>query len=211
LRQAGIRISSRKQPQQTRSTQLVEDVLEAAIQVLSREGARRFTTARVAEAAGVSVGSLYQYFPNKESILFRLQLDEWQATIAAVLDILDAPDQTPFERLRVAIAAFLRSECEEAPIRTALADAAPLFRDVPEAVSYRRAAFRRFLAFWREALPRINPKQRLQAIDLVMMTVEAVGNRVSEDRRPIAEVEACAKALGDMVCAYLGQLRETRA
>lgn len=105
----------RKQPKQARSTQLVKDVLEAATQVLSREGARCFTTSRVAEAAGVSVGSLYQYFPNKEAILFRLQTDEWQATIAAVLEILGDDRWMPFDRLRLAISAFLRSECDEAP------------------------------------------------------------------------------------------------
>jgi AcrR family transcriptional regulator len=43
---------------------LVNDVLYAAVQVLAKEGAQRFTMARVAAKAGVSVGSLYQYFPN---------------------------------------------------------------------------------------------------------------------------------------------------
>src|ERR1041384_3839555 len=66
-------ISSRNLPKQARSTDLVAAVLEAAVQVLAKEGAQRFTTARVAEKAGVSVGSLYQYFPNKPAILFRLQ------------------------------------------------------------------------------------------------------------------------------------------
>jgi AcrR family transcriptional regulator len=208
MRHSNTRISLRKQPKQARSTRLVEDVLQAAIQVLAREGVRRFTSARVAEAAGVSVGSLYQYFPNKKSILFRLQLDEWRETAALLTDILDASNRTPFERLRTAIAAFLRSECEEAPIRTALADAAPLFRDAPEAAIYRRAAFRPFLAFWRELLPEVAPKQRRQAVEIVMMAVEAVGKRVSEDRRSFADIDAYAQALADMVCAYLGQLRE---
>jgi tetracycline repressor-like protein len=66
----------RKAPQQARSNELVAAVLEAAIQVLVKEGAQRFTMARVAERAGVSVGSLYQYFPNKAAILFRLQSAE---------------------------------------------------------------------------------------------------------------------------------------
>jgi AcrR family transcriptional regulator len=44
------------------------------LRVLTKEGAPRFTTARVAAQAGVSVGSLYQYFPNKAAILFRLQV-----------------------------------------------------------------------------------------------------------------------------------------
>ena len=66
-------ISTRKQPKQARATDLVAAILEAAVQVLASEGAQRFTTTRVAEKAGVSVGSLYQYFPNKAAILFRLQ------------------------------------------------------------------------------------------------------------------------------------------
>src|SRR5580700_9098597 len=66
-------ISSRKRPKQARSAELVAAILEAAAQVLAKEGAPRFTTARVAERAGVSVGSIYQYFPNKAAILFRLE------------------------------------------------------------------------------------------------------------------------------------------
>ena len=82
------RISSRKQPKQARSAELVAAILEAAVQVLAKEGAQRFTTARVAEKAGVSVGSLYQYFPNKAAILFRLQSDEWRQTTRLLRGIL---------------------------------------------------------------------------------------------------------------------------
>src|SRR6201999_3654795 len=94
------RISSRKQPKQARSAQLVSDILTAAAQVLARDGAHRFTTARVAEKAGVSVGSLYQYFPNKEVILFRLQFDEWQQTTGMIERILTDTSLPPFDRLR---------------------------------------------------------------------------------------------------------------
>ena len=205
------RTSSRKQPKQARSTQLVEDVLQAAIQVLSREGARRFTTVRVAQVAGVSIGSLYQYFPSKEAILFRLQLDEWRTTTALLLGILETPGQSPLERVRTALTAFLRSECAEATLRTALEEAAPSFNDAPEAASHRREAFRRFLVFWHEALPDTPPRQRRRALDLVMMTMEAAGERISTEPRLSADVEAYAQTLGDMVCAYLVQLRATRA
>ncbi len=92
------RISSRKLPKQARSSQLVTDILTAAAQVLARDGAHRFTTARVAERAGVSVGSLYQYFPNKESILFRLQYDEWQQTTGLIDRILTDGSLPPLER-----------------------------------------------------------------------------------------------------------------
>ena len=82
-------ISSRKQPKQARATDLVAAILEAAVQVLASEGAQRFTTTRVAEKAGVSVGSLYQYFPNKAALLFRLQSDEWRQTGGLLRTILE--------------------------------------------------------------------------------------------------------------------------
>lgn len=122
-------ISSRKQPRQSRSNDLVAAILEAAAQVLKHEGAPRFTTARVAERAGVSVGSLYQYFPNKAAILFRLQRDEWQQTSAMLRDILQDTRQPHLQRLRTLVHAFIESECEEAQTRGALNDAAPLYRD----------------------------------------------------------------------------------
>src|SRR5580698_10131538 len=147
------RISSRKQPKQARSTGLVATILEAAVQVLAKEGASRFTTARVAEKAGVSIGSLYLYFPNKTAILFRLQSDEWRQTSQLLRDILGDVERPPLARLRSLVHAFIRSECEEAAIRVALDDAAPLYRDAPEAQEARLSGSRTISAFMREALP----------------------------------------------------------
>src|SRR5689334_8400276 len=146
-------ISPRKKPQQARSTELVAAILEAASQVLAKEGAQRFTMARVAEKAGVSVGSLYQYFPNKAAILFRLQSDEWRETGELLREILEDTGTPPFERLRRLVHAFLRSECEEAAVRGALSDAAPLYRDAPEAVEAHASSTGIVERFLREALP----------------------------------------------------------
>ena len=68
-RTAASSLTPRKSPVQTRSAVTVDAVLEATIQVLLREGKERLTTTRVAERAGVSVGTLYQYFPNKRVLL----------------------------------------------------------------------------------------------------------------------------------------------
>jgi AcrR family transcriptional regulator len=62
-------LKPRKTPSQTRSVATVDAVHEATIQVLLCEGAERLTTTRVAERAGVSVGTLYQYYPNKQALL----------------------------------------------------------------------------------------------------------------------------------------------
>ena len=69
---ANERASTRREPKQQRSRQTVEAVLDGVQRVLKRHGAGALTTNRVAEAAGVSIGSLYQYFPNKQAIFIAL-------------------------------------------------------------------------------------------------------------------------------------------
>jgi len=197
------KISLRKQPKQARSNELIAAVLEAAVQVLEKEGASRFTTARVAEKAGVSVGSLYQYFPNKAAILFRLQSDEWLQTAELWARILADTERPALERLRALVHAFIRSECDEAKIRVALSDAAPLYRDAPEARDARTSAERAFQAFMREALPDASAATRTLAGDLITTTLSAVGKRFSESPRTPTQIEAYADAMADMFCAYL--------
>src|ERR1700686_732667 len=74
----------RKTPVQARSTVTVEAISEATIQVLLSHGTDRLTTTRVAERAGVSVGTLYQYDPNKQSLLFAVLQDHLDKVSAAV-------------------------------------------------------------------------------------------------------------------------------
>jgi len=198
-------VSARKAPLQRRSRQLVADILEAAIRVLSREGAARFTTARVAETAGVSVGSLYQYFPNKEAILFRLQTDEWKRTGDLMHSILADTSRTPLERLRATVEAFFLSEWEEASLRVALGDAAPSYKKAPEVKDHRKAGQERSQRFMAELLPNASPKERRFAADVVMTTMSVVGKKVSEQSRSRAEVEAWSRAVAEMLCAYLSE------
>lgn len=81
-----------------------------------------------------------------------------------------------------------------------------------DAVShYRRVAFRRFLTYWRDALPGVPYRRRMQAVDLVMITVEAVANRVAENGTLHDGADAYARAVGDMLCTYLAQLNEGKA
>lgn len=201
-------IASRKQPQQARSTELVAAILQAATEVLAQEGATRFTTARVAEKAGVSVGSVYQYFPNKASILFRLQADEWEQTNRMLRDILEDPTQPHMARLRTLVHAFLRSEYEEAQVRGALTDAAPLYRDSPEAHRAQAEGDRMIAAFMGEVLPEESPTMRELAADLIATTFSSVGSSFSREHRTKAEINAYADAMADMFCAYLQALQK---
>lgn len=200
------RISSRKQPQQARSTELVAAILTAAVQVLAKEGAPRFTTARVAERAGVSIGSVYQYFPNKAAILFRLQSDEWQQTNAMLQTILEDATRPPLERLRALVHAFIHSECEEAEVRGALNDAAPLYRDAPEAHEARTTGQQTIERFMQAVLPHASDATRALAGALITDTLSAVGKQYSETPRTPAEIAVYADAMADMFGGYLGGL-----
>jgi len=196
-------ISSRKQPKQARSTELVSAIVQAAIQVLEKEGAARFTTARVAEKAGVSVGSVYQYFPNKAAILFRLQSDEWQQTLGTLEVILGNQQVPPLERLRTLVQVFIKSECEEAKLRQALNDAAPLYRDAPEAKESSAvgdAIYERFIA---EVLPKASPEQRRVAFELLTTTLGSVGSSYSIHPHNDDDIHQFSDALADMLIAWL--------
>jgi len=81
-------VDPRKRPLQGRSRVTVDAILEAAAQVLERDGYAATTTDLIAERAGVSIGSLYQYFPNKDAVLLALtqrHADEAQSVLEPLL------------------------------------------------------------------------------------------------------------------------------
>lgn len=63
-------LKPRKRPRQARATATLDAIFEATIQILVLEGPARLTTTRVAERAGVSVGTMYQYFPHKQALFY---------------------------------------------------------------------------------------------------------------------------------------------
>lgn len=102
--QAAGRSEPRKSPVQARSTASVDPILQTTVQVLLRVGKEKLTTTRVATRAGVSVGSLYQYFPNKSALL-RAALRLHVAEIFAEVDrVCIAQRGRPVEQMAEALA-----------------------------------------------------------------------------------------------------------
>ncbi|MDC0591221.1 TetR/AcrR family transcriptional regulator [Gammaproteobacteria bacterium] len=89
---------------------MVNNILEASIRVLKQYPYHQFTTNRVAEAAGISIGSLYQYFPNKQSILLELEIKAVDAMIENVEKFLFEDKFKPEQRLYHAIEYFFVTE-----------------------------------------------------------------------------------------------------
>jgi AcrR family transcriptional regulator len=81
---SAVMLEPRKSPVQARSMASVEAILDATIQVLLAVGKDRLTTTRVAQRAGVSVGTLYQYFPNKSALLKAVLERHLDAVVEAV-------------------------------------------------------------------------------------------------------------------------------
>jgi AcrR family transcriptional regulator len=87
----------RRVPRQTRGRERVRRVLAAADRVLAGEGASALTTTRVAEVANVSVGSLYQYFPDKEAIVEALALGYMGELEQLMAGLAEAAQSEPFD------------------------------------------------------------------------------------------------------------------
>lgn len=76
----------RRRPKQRRSQELVRSIQQACLKILEEQGPDRLTTHRIAEVAGVTIGSLYQYFPNKEAVV----ADVYHAMLDAQAEMLRA-------------------------------------------------------------------------------------------------------------------------
>jgi AcrR family transcriptional regulator len=81
-------LSAKKWPRQERSRATVEAILQAATDILIRQGASRLTTNRIADRAGVNIASLYQYFPGKHAIIAELRRRHGAEERAAVRRVL---------------------------------------------------------------------------------------------------------------------------
>jgi AcrR family transcriptional regulator len=119
--EAVIAFEPRKTPVQARSTVTVEAISEATIQVLLSHGAERLTTTRVAQRAGVSVGTLYQYYPNKQSLLFAVLENHLNNVAARVEATCKTACHKPLaEMIREMVEAFVDAKMERADISVAL-------------------------------------------------------------------------------------------
>jgi AcrR family transcriptional regulator len=118
---SAVLLEPRKSPVQARSAASVDAILEATIQVLLSVGKERLTTTRVASRAGVSVGTLYQYFPNKSALLqAALKRHLTQVTDAVELVCKEQKGKTLEQMVTALVATFLDAKMKDAKTSVAL-------------------------------------------------------------------------------------------
>jgi len=107
-------LKPRKSPLQARSAATIETLHLAAIQVLTKEGFGRCTTTRIAVRAGISVGSLYQYYPNRDALLAAVLKQHLDAVAGAVGQACQAHHGKPVGAMAFAlVAAFLNAKLRD--------------------------------------------------------------------------------------------------
>lgn len=194
---------ARKAPRQDRSRETVEAILDATARSLVRQGFAGTTTNHVAALAGVSVGSLYQYYPNKAALLFRLHELESADTGALIDRILGDARRPPRKRLHAAVRGFFATEAAEAPLRRALALADVHFRASPEFAAIERGAVEQIRRFLCEAQPERSGRREFDArfVATVLSGVaESITSQGIEGRALAHWADACSA----MLCAHLG-------
>ena len=168
----------RKQPVQKRSKQTVAAILQATAQVLVRYGYDRTTTNLVAEKAGVSIGSLYEYFPNKQALVAALaaaHVEELMERVDRVLRVSDGDDST------LVVAALLRAGLDahrvDPALHKVLVEQVPRIGTLAASLDISSLLQRKIEADLQRRAPRLSPA-RARMIALVLETcIEALTHR----------------------------------
>ena len=204
-------LEPRKSPVQARSSASVEAILKATIQVLLKVGKERLTTTRVAARAGVSVGTLYQYFPNKGALL-RAALQRHLDEIGAVIEsVCREQAGASLEKMATTlVTAFLDAKMKDPKASVALylvssdVDGAKITRETGQKVS---RAIRAMLATAREELKR-DPEV---VTSMLQGAMNGVSRRLLESASPEVDYERLRDELVFLVCGYLRACSERRA
>ena len=118
----------RKEPKQERSRDTVEAILQATARILGRRGWAGLTTNQAAEVAGVSIGSLYQYFPNKLALIEAVRRRHFQDLLTALRAANDK-SKPRAQRIEGVVAGMIRAHARDPAVHRALLEEAPRSRD----------------------------------------------------------------------------------
>lgn len=197
------RLKARKTPGQVRALETRERLLAAAARVFAEHGYAAGTTNRIAEAAGHSIGSLYQYFPNKDAILLELASAHARAGISAIeRRLAEGLPDTLDERIRVFVRAALDNHRDDPALHAVLFEQAPR---PPEFVAFLRKAERDAVdtaATLLHADPHVTVANIPIAAFLTVTTIESAVHRFIA-RSPTAPTDDFEHELTTLLVRYL--------
>ena len=197
----------RKTPVQARAAVTVEAISEATLQVLLSQGADRLTTTRVAARAGVSVGTLYQYFPNKQALLFAVLENNVEKIVLAIETACEQACGKPLcEMIRHVVEAFVDAKMERPDVSVALYQA--LYQTCAELTGptlIKRATqrFREALNAMLQTAPDAKVPPDRFAIDMTIAAMAGATRWVLETEAPPAIVRKLREQLVLLCQSYM--------
>lgn len=198
------RLRPRKQPKQDRSVETRSRILDAAARVFAEHGYSAGTTNRIADEAGLSVGSLYQYFPNKDSILVELSRAHVAAGTARLHELLgaDLPDGLE-ARLRLAVRATISAHDDDHRLHQVLFEEAPRPAPFLDELRTVEEALVALVAAMLDDDPEVDVPDTTLAARMVVTTVESLVHRFIAREPGTLDVEAFEEDLVRMLSRYL--------
>jgi len=197
-----IDISLKKLPKQKRALITLEALVEAATYILRDEGPRGFTANKVAERAGVNIASFYQYFPNKEALLFHVAQITWERQLAHLMPILMRPGLGHAEKLRDFIRTFFEIEAQEADLRQALSIASVDLKKTEQFHSLIAKGTALTKAFIEAAVAGHDTVDIDFNVDFIVLLVTSVAERTTDSGTSGAALQRQADLLSDMLVEH---------
>jgi AcrR family transcriptional regulator len=198
-----VLLEPRKSPVQARSTASVDAILDATIQVLLSVGKERLTTTRVAARAGVSVGTLYQYFPNKSALLQAVLKRHLGEVTEAVEQVCREQNGGTLQQMGSAlVTAFLEAKLRDVKTSVALYSVSS---DVDGARIVKQMGARSNRAIVEMLSTACEPltKDPQLVASMLQATLAGVSRRLLESDAPETQVDLLRQELTFLVCAYL--------
>jgi len=198
------RITPRKQPQQERSRATVDAILDATARILVQDGYDGASTNRIALKAGVSVGSLYQYFPSKEALVAALidrHMEEMSARFAAQMSDLAGED--PRVVVREVIRGMISAHQVEPRLHGVLTEQIPRVGKIDKLLEINRRVAVRVRGYLESIQDRLVTRDLDTAVFLLVTTVEAVTHSLVVSDAAAVSAERVVDELTGMVCRYL--------
>lgn len=194
----------RKQPRQQRAQATCDAILTATARILIRDGYETTSTNRIAQEAGVSIGSLYQYYPNKEGLVFAVLEHhgaQWLAGFEAALhDSASASLNVAVRAIIQKILTLKRLHPQLDPLRYALL---PVLRPLGYVDTFEQQLFRLVRAFLAARLEDIRPRELDMAVFIIVHTLEALCHAAGVDRPDYLTNEPFPEELCALVLGYL--------
>ncbi len=199
-------LEMRKRPKQTRSIETVNVILEASAQVFSNHGYEGTTTDMIAEKAGISIGSFYQYYPNKDAVLISLlerHLERVKKLMALIQEELENEEQALEITLKKCIGALVRHHLQDADLDKILSEQVQYPDPIVSTISGIHESMVIGITHYLESHPAIKKQHPALSAGLIMRAIDTLTHHyVSDDLRTYSQ-EAFIRELSDMIYAYL--------